>query len=107
MTSEQLRDSGVKPGWKAVIVKEWQDGSLENSCGKMDKWLGKTMTVKEVCDGRLYMEEDIGCRKYEPSIGWCWYAPSIERVFQPVANGSNDSVFETASSDELNRLLFG
>ena len=103
MTVKQLKESGVLPGWKARIVKEWCDGCLENSEGKMDKWLGTVMTVTEVYHDHLFMKEDIGCRVFDKTKGWCWYAAAIEEVFPPY----EDKIAETATDDELAGLLFG
>ncbi len=51
-----------------------------NSSGKMDKWMGKTMTVIAVeneADNRFFMDED----KCEGPIGgWAWRESDFEKV---------------------------
>ena len=101
MTNRQLRESGVEPGWKARIVDKWCEGCRQNSEGLMDKWLGKTMTVRAIGDGFLRMEEDLGTSGWVN--GWLWYAPSIAEVFNQI----DDTETEIATDDELTGLLFG
>lgn len=62
-----------KVGDKVRIVSK-RVGGKWNSNGLMDKWLGKVMTVRAVCDGCYKMEEDI-C---EWGSGWTWYPWMIE-----------------------------
>lgn len=61
-----------KVGDKVRIVDHWNDGCYQNLEGKMDKWLGKVMTIREVIDGTgLYrMKEDQNDQGR--SVGWCW-----------------------------------
>ena len=67
--------SKYKVGDKVRIVSEWGKGCRQNRDGKMDKWLGKTMTIREVAPYDYYlMEED----KTEcGGIGWCWFDACI------------------------------
>lgn len=71
MTRKEFK--ALKPGDKVRIVKEkvgvewdWKD--------KMDKWMGEVMTVREVLDICVKMEED----KEEHLEGWFWYPEMIE-----------------------------
>lgn len=58
-----------KVGDKVRIVSEWGKGCYQNPKGKMDKWLGKVMTVRDV-DITLYrMVEDIEDNEWG---GWVW-----------------------------------
>lgn len=62
-----------KVGDKVRIVSKWVHGCNENPEGRMDKWLGKVMTIRAVdCDCYL-MEED----KHERLYGWHWFEPAI------------------------------
>lgn len=65
--------SKYKVGDKVRIVSEWGDGCDQNSEGKMDKWLGKTMTIRELsknCGELAYkMKED---KNEHFGIGWYW-----------------------------------
>ena len=65
-----------KVGDKVRIVSAWpKDGSAcQNNEGKMDKWLGKVMTVRKVTSRFYTMEED----REEWFDGWMWYPAAIE-----------------------------
>ena len=67
--------SKYKVGDKVRIVSEWGKGCRQNSDGKMDKWLGKTMTIRKVTPHDYYlMEED---KAERDGIGWCWFDACI------------------------------
>ena len=67
--------SKYKVGDKVRIVSEWGKGCRQNSDGKMDKWLGKTMTIRKVTPHDYYlMEED---KTERDGIGWCWFDACI------------------------------
>ena len=66
----------LKVGDKVRVVKTKDKGSW-NSKGKMDKWLGKVMTVRQILeDGDIRMVEDRGEYRGE---GWYWSAPMIAK----------------------------
>lgn len=53
-----VKQKNYKVGDKVKIINEWTDNCGQNFEGKMDKWLGKVMTIKSF-DGINYrMEED-------------------------------------------------
>ena len=58
-----------KAGDKVRIVSKWGKGCHENADGKMDKWLGKVMTVRDVGITLYRMVEDI---EDNESGGWAW-----------------------------------
>lgn len=67
-------------GDKVRIVNKWGDGCYENYEGKMDKWLGKVMTIREVDEeGEWYKMEEDG---EEFTDGWHWYEPSIAELVE-------------------------
>lgn len=67
--------SKYKVGDKVRIVSEWGKGCRQNSKGEMDKWLGKTMTIRKVTPHDYYlMEED---KTERDGIGWCWFDACI------------------------------
>ena len=67
--------SKYKVGDKVRIVSEWGKGCRQNGKGKMDKWLGKTMTIRKVTPHGYYlMEED---KAERDGIGWCWFDACI------------------------------
>lgn len=57
-----------KVGDKVRIVSEWGKGCYQNKKGKMDKWLGKVMTVKSAGETWYRMVEDA-----EDNVGYGWY----------------------------------
>lgn len=59
-----------KVGDKVRIIDKWVDGCNQNREGRMDKWLGKVMTIRSIYDNRAYqMEED---RTEFLGDGWLW-----------------------------------
>lgn len=65
-----------KVGDKVRIVSKWGKGCNQNPDGKMDKWLGKNMTIRAIYYGCAYkMKEDAAeCR----GNGWVWNENCIE-----------------------------
>ena len=61
-------------GDKVKIVDAWTNETYENADGRMDKWLGKVMTIRDIDNGDYRMEEDI----HEWYDGWYWNEHSIE-----------------------------
>lgn len=78
MTEKEFKE--LRPGDKVKIVSKKtksSDGRDRWSVlGKMDKYLGKTMTVELVRSVFVDMREDDGC--------WCWFPEMIERKVTPV-----------------------
>ena len=58
-----------KVGDKVRIVSEWGEGCCQSPTGRMDKWLGKVMTVRDVGITLYRMVEDI---EDNESGGWAW-----------------------------------
>lgn len=56
-------------GDKVRIVSEWGKGCCQSPTGKMDKWLGKVMTVRDVGITLYRMVEDIEDNEWG---GWVW-----------------------------------
>lgn len=54
--------------------------SLMNNFGKMDKWLGKVMTIRECLLSGYWMEEDYG---ENIGYGWCWDDDMISGLAEP------------------------
>ena len=58
-----------KVGDKVRIVSKWGEGCYQSPTGRMDKWLGKVMTVRDVGITLYRMVEDI---EDNESGGWAW-----------------------------------
>ncbi len=58
-----------KVGDKVRIVSEWGKGCCQNKEGRMDKWLGKVMTVRRADRSTYRMVEDGGDNEM---FGWFW-----------------------------------
>lgn len=88
-----------KVGDKVRIVSEWGEGCCQNAFGKMDRWLGKVMTVRYVGKSWYEMVEDI-----EENIGsgWCWMESSIAGLAC-----ENKIVITTNGTETLARLYDG
>lgn len=77
-----------KVGDKVRIVKEWpaDDSACQNPFGRMDKWLGKTMTIETVLcttEPAYTMQEDQG--DPAPGCGWTWWENAIEGLAEDPA----------------------
>lgn len=70
----------LKVGDKVKIVDK-RTGDGWNPCGKMDKWLGKTMTIRDITLGSFVkMREDA----HENNDGWWWSPHMIDgKVDEP------------------------
>lgn len=68
-----------KCGDKVRIV-DHRTGPM-NNFGKMDKWLGKVMTIRECLLSGYWMEEDYG---ENIGYGWCWDDDMISGLAEPV-----------------------
>lgn len=92
-----------KVGDKVRIVDKWKDGCCQNFKGKMDKWLGKVMTIRAVFDNdracyRMEEDEEENC-----GAGWYWVAQSIAGL----AATENKIVITTDGSTTTARLYDG
>jgi hypothetical protein len=67
-----------KCGDKVRIV-DHRTGPM-NNFGKMDKWLGKVMTIRECLLSGYWMEEDYG---ENIGYGWCWDDDMISGLAEP------------------------
>ena len=67
-----------KVGDKVRIV-DHRTGPM-NNFGKMDKWLGKVMTIRECLLSGYWMEEDYG---EKIGYGWCWDDDMISGLAEP------------------------
>ena len=88
-----------KAGDKVRIVSKWGKGCHENADGKMDKWLGKVMTVRDVGITLYRMVEDI---EDNESGGWAW----TENCIAGLAC-ENKIVITTDGAETLARLYDG
>ena len=61
-----------KVGDKVRIVSKWGKGCYQNRSGKMDKWLGKIMTVRYVSKRWYQMVEDSEDSTENGGYGWLW-----------------------------------
>lgn len=89
-------------GDKVRIVDKWKDGCYQNLHGKMDKWLGKVMTIRKHSGYTevWQMEED---KKEHRGDGWYWTEQSIAGL----AETENKIVITTDGSTTTARLYDG
>ena len=88
----------LRVGDRVKIVDGWNAYTSENSAGKMDKWLGAVMTVKEIYDGFCIMKEDQNDRTGF-FHGWSWNKYCIDCI---VSEGGE---FDVATDEELLAFL--
>ena len=65
--------------WDKVRIVDHRTGPM-NNFGKMDKWLGKVMTIRECLLSGYWMEEDYG---ENIGYGWCWDDDMISGLAEP------------------------
>lgn len=92
----------LKPGDKVRIVKE-KRGDNWNLDGKMDKWLGKVMTVRgeqKALGGEVYllMKED---KDEFDGYGWHWYPEMIKCKVEDEPVEANGKVLRKRFLTEL------
>ena len=88
-----------KVGDKVRIVSKWGKNCCQSPNGKMDKWLGKVMTVRDVGITLYRMVEDI---EDNESGGWVW----TENCIAGLAC-ENKIVITTDGAETLARLYDG
>lgn len=70
-----IKQDKYEIGDKVKIVDKWNDKTMENTFGCMDKYLGTVMTIRRICpDGDYQMIED----EREYAGGWYWNKYCIE-----------------------------
>lgn len=84
-----------KVGDKVRIVDKWDPKGTQNKNGKMNKWLGQTMTVRNVLGSYYEMDEDSG--------RWAWDLSTIAGL----AEAENKIVITTDGSTTTARLYDG
>ena len=88
-----------KVGDKVRIVSKWGEGCCQSPNGKMDKWLGKVMTVRDAGIMLYRMVEDIEDNEWG---GWFW----TENCIAGLAC-ENKIVITTDGTETLARLYDG
>lgn len=90
-----------KVGDKVRIVSKWVSGCHQNPEGKMDKYLGKVMTIKSVCGVQCptYSMVEDQQDQDRSGTGWCWHAPSIAGL------ACMESIHITADGDKVIAVL--
>ena len=88
-----------KAGDKVRIVSKWGEGCYQSPTGRMDKWLGKVMTVRDVGITLYRMVEDIEDNEWG---GWFWNENCIAGLAC-----ENKIVITTDGTETLARLYDG
>lgn len=91
-----------KVGDKVRIVSKWVSGCHENPEGKMDKYLGKVMTIKCVggsIEHPVYQMFEDQQDQDRIGYGWTWHAPSIAGL------ACMESIHITADGDKVISVL--
>lgn len=83
-----VRIEDLKVGMKVRIVDERT--KFMNPSGRMDKYLGKVMTIYKInLDGDIFMEEDAGEYFGGPLNGWFWSTEMIEEIVTGTERGGD------------------
>ena len=79
-------------GDRVRIVSEWNNECYPNPDGLMNRWLGRTMTIKNWDGGAYQMEEDVGERG--EGYGWNWFPAAIAGLVDAAEN--NEELLDEA-----------
>jgi len=93
----------LSPGMRVKIVDHWVSGCNQNSKGLMDKYLGQVVTVLNVHDGYVTIEEDFGeSISIKRNHHWAWNSKCIDHIVE-----DEQADFTPASNDEIFSFIFG
>ena len=95
----------ISPGIRVKIVDEWGPGCHQNWSGRMDKFLGKILTVREIIDdlplgGYFTVEEDAGSGGLEGDGHWAWFPAAVEFVIP-------EEEIDAPTESQIDRLIEG
>lgn len=94
----------LRPGMRVKIVDEWTQNCNRNPDGRMDKYLGKIVTILEVLGGIAIIEEDTGDGPGHQNGHWKWN----EYCFDYIVYGEDESEdFEAPTESEILSLILG
>ena len=86
------------------IVDRWCSGCGQNIEGLMDKYLGQVVTVLEIQERTVIIEEDAGDCKFQNGGHWAWNSMCFDCI---VIETPEHEDFEPSSKDEIFSFLFG
>lgn len=90
-----------KIGDRVRIVSNKRNIASWNNEGKMDKWLGQIMTIRDIVDSRFYkMVEDKNETNCNSTPGWNWSESMIE-CLEPEDVELNDPCGDTVLNEFL------
>lgn len=89
--------SMLRVGDKIRVVNVWPEGGRQNHYGEMDKYLGKTLTVRETVREFCRVWEDAG---EASGIGWAWFPELIDEIVY-----EEDDEAEPSGLEELRAFL--
>lgn len=90
-------------GARVLIVDDWVPPHRENFHGDMDRYLGTVMTVKDLFDYKVKMEEDA----HDPNRegGWNWFPEMIAEICDNIMWDEDESI--QVEESEFYRILAG
>lgn len=88
----------LSPGMHVKIVDQWVPGCYQNDAGRMDKYLGQVVTVLEIRDDYILIEED----EKDYFGHWYWNSRCLDCIM-----GEEYEDFEPASNSEIFSLIIG
>lgn len=89
----------LKVGDKVRIKNE--RGPRWNPDGKMNKWMGKEVTINEIKGRNIYIKEDADEYMHGKLNGWSWE----ESDFEPLDNDNNETLFVYRKGSETIGIL--
>lgn len=94
----------LRPGMMVKIVDRWNPSCNRNSDGHMDKYLGKVVTILEVNNSYVLIDEDTGDGPRHQNGHWRWNANCIDCIVQGEREFDD---FEPSTENEILSLILG
>ena len=80
----------IKPGMSVQIVSRWNQNTCQNTYGRMDRYLGRIVTVSFISKQKGYIgiiqDED------DDLTNWSWNRFCIDRIIYPTERNRDYSI---------------
>ncbi len=94
----------LSPGMRVKIVDKWNQNCNRNPDGRMDKYLGKIVTILEVLYGAAIIEEDTDDGPSHQGGHWRWNEYCFDYI---VYDEDESESFEPPTESEILSLILG
>lgn len=94
----------LRPGMRVKIIDKWVQNCNQNQDGRMDKYLGKIVTILEVLYGSAIIKEDTGEGPRHQNGHWRWNKYCLDYI---VCDEDEFEDFEASTDKEILSLILG